>query len=47
MDLSAPDLHNVADRNGFIAAQIEDTFQDEVGVQSGGTEGCRVAGLEG
>ncbi len=45
--LPAPDLHNLADRNGFVAAEVKDSFQDEVGVQPGGTEGRRVAGLEG
>ncbi len=44
--LSASDLHNVADGNRFVAAQVEDTFEDEVGVQPGGTEGRCVAGLE-
>ena len=47
VDLPAPDLHNLADRNRFVAAKVEDSFQDEVGVQAGGTEGRRVAGLEG
>ncbi len=45
--LPAPDLDNLADRNGFVAAEVKDSFQDEVGVQPGGTEGRRVAGLEG
>jgi len=45
--LPAPDLHNLADRNRFVAAKIKNSFQDEVGVQPGGTEGRRVAGLKG
>ena len=45
--LPAPNLHNLADRNGFVTAEVKDSFQDEVGVQPGGTEGRRVAGLEG
>ena len=47
MYLPAPDLHNLADRDGFVAAEVKNSFQDEVGVQPGGTEGRRVAGLEG
>ncbi len=47
MDLPASNLHNLADRNRFIAAQVEDSFEDEIGVQPGGTEGRRVAGLQG
>ena len=32
MDFAAPDLHNLADRDWFIAADIEYSFEDEVGV---------------
>ena len=47
VDLPAPDLHDLAYRNGFVTAKIENAFENEVRVQSGGPEGGCVTRLEG
>ena len=47
MYLPAPDLHHVADRNRFVAAEVEHAFEDKIGIQSRGTKGRSVTGLKG
>ena len=47
MDLSAPDLHDLADGNRLITPDVEHSLEDEVRVDSGGSKGGRIAGLEG
>ena len=47
MDFPAPDLDDLADRNRLVAPEIEHSFQDEIGVQAGGSKGGGIAGLEG
>lgn len=46
VNLPAPDLHNIADGDRFVAAEIENTLKNEVGVEAGGPEGGGVTGLE-
>ena len=46
VDLPAPDLHDFADRNRFVAAKIEYSFQNEIRVQTRGAEGGCITGLE-
>ena len=47
MDLPAPDLDDLADRDRLIATEVEDALEHEIGVQPGGVEGGGVTGLEG
>ena len=46
MDLAPPDLDHAADGNRLITPQVEHPLQDEVGVQTRGPKGSRVAGLQ-
>ncbi len=47
MNFAASDLDDLADGHRFVAAEIQNSFQNEVGIQAGGSECGRVAGFEG
>ena len=46
MDLAATDLDDLADGDRLIATEVEDSLQDEIGIEPGGVECGRVTGLE-
>ena len=47
MDFAASDLHDLADRDRLIATDVEDSLEDEIGVQSGGSKGGGIGRFEG
>jgi hypothetical protein len=46
VDLASSDLDHATDRYGLVTPEIQDSFQDQVGVQARGSERRRIAGLE-
>ena len=46
MDLASPDLDDLTDGDRLVAPDVENSFQDEIGIQPGGSKGGRIAGLE-
>jgi hypothetical protein len=46
VDLAAPDLHDFAYWNRFVTAKIEYAFQNEIRVQTRGSEGGGITGFE-
>ncbi len=46
MDFSSPNLDHAADWNRLVTAQIQHSFQDEVGIQAGGPKGGCITGLK-
>jgi hypothetical protein len=46
VDLATSDLDDLTDGNRLVTPDIQDSFQDEVGVQSGGSKGRCIASLE-
>ena len=47
VDFSSPDLDHATNRNRLVAPKIEDSFQNQVGVQAGRSKSRRVASLQG
>ncbi len=47
VDLTASDLDDAADGHGDVAAQVEDSFQDEIGIKAGGVVSRGISGLQG
>jgi hypothetical protein len=46
MDLPAPDLHDLANRDRLVTSEIENPFENQIGIEPSSTEGGCVACLE-